>query len=98
MNVRVFVIVVCAAVLCCRLRIQSRTRIQTSRPAWSISCFPATGKRQTRTGRCSLETAGQVGIAFAPSDAKLRSLPEAEKVKLLERTRPPSCASRMWQL
>lgn len=47
----------------------------------------ASGAPKLEPGIARLKPPVKVGLAFAPADAKMRSLPEAEKMKLLTRTR-----------
>lgn len=87
MNVRVLLIIICVAMLATGC---ASNRGRETKQSASVVDFLFPGNKESpklEPGVALLKPPVKVGIAFAPSDAKLRSLPEAEKVKLLERTK-----------
>jgi rhombotail lipoprotein len=82
-----------AVVLCCLLVLAAgcaSNRGRESKQSASVVDFLYPGGQEAPKlvpGVAVLKPPVKVGIAFAPTDAKLRSLPEAEKLKLLERTK-----------
>lgn len=87
MNRRLLLVLLCAVAMVAGC---ASNRGRESRQSASVVDFLFPGHKEApalQPGVALLKPPVKVGIAFAPSDPKLRSLPEAEKVKLLERTR-----------
>ncbi len=87
MKARCFLVLLCVVLATAGC---ATNRARETRQSASVVDFLFPGHKEApalEPGVAVLKPPVKVGIAFAPSDAKLRTLPEAEKLKLLERTK-----------